>query len=150
MNCALAGGVELIRILIVDDFHAWRREVVTALAKNPAFQVVGEASDGLEAIQKNAALHPDVVLLDIGMPRLSGIEAARQILQASSETKIVFWGEHADRELVDAAFQLGAKAYIAKSQAASDLMPALETVLEGMLFVSKVLGAPPAPSTPIA
>jgi DNA-binding NarL/FixJ family response regulator len=138
----------LFRILIVDDFFDWRREVVKELAKNPAFQIVGEASDGLEAIKKYAALRPDVILLDIGMPILNGIEAARQILRDSPDAKIVFWSEYADQQLVHAAFKLGAKAYIAKSDAASDLTPAIEAVLEEMLFVSKVLGAPPAPSTP--
>jgi DNA-binding NarL/FixJ family response regulator len=141
--------LKLIRILIVDDFLAWRREVVKELAKHPAFEIVGEASDGLEAIRKYAALHPDVILLDIGMPALNGFDAARQILRDSPDAKIVFWSEYADRQVVHAAFQLGAKAYIAKSHTASDLTPAIEAVLEEMLFVSKVLGAPPAPVTPI-
>lgn len=139
----------MFRILIVDDFLAWRREVVQELAKNPEFEIVGEASDGLEAIKKYAALHPDVVLLDIGMPGINGLEAARQILLDSPDARIVFWSEYSDRQVVHAAFQLGAKAYIAKSEAAGDLMPALEAVLHELIFVSKVLGAPPAPSTPI-
>ena len=96
-------------------------------------------------------LADSVILLDIGMPRLNGIEAARQILQASPGTKIVFWSEYTNPELVDSAFKLGAKAYIAKSaksEAASDLIPAIEAVLEEMLFVSKVIAVVLAPNAP--
>jgi DNA-binding NarL/FixJ family response regulator len=149
VNFASVGRVlTLIRILIVDDFQPWRSEVAAALGKGSGFQIIAEASDGLEAVEKYAELQPDVILLDIGMPRLNGIEAARQIIQTSPGAKIVFWSEYADRELVDAAFKLGAKAYIAKSEAATDLIPAIEAVLEEMLFVSKVLGITPAPALP--
>ena len=135
----------LLRILIVGDFQDWRRDVASSLAENPAFQMVGEASNGFEAFKMCAELKPNVILLDIGIPGLNGVEAARRILQDTPDANIVFCGEYSDPESVDAAFRLGAKAYIAKSESASDDMPAIEAVLVEMLFVSKVLGAPPTP-----
>jgi DNA-binding NarL/FixJ family response regulator len=82
--------------LLVDDFEQWRLAARSILEKVPAFRVISEAGDGLEAVEKAATLLPDVIVLDIGMPLLNGIEAARRIRQASPESRIVFLTENDD------------------------------------------------------
>ena len=102
----------------------------------PEIQVIGEASDGLEAVQKAQELHPDLILLDIGLPILNGIAAARQILQYAPNTKILFVSEQRSFEIVEEALGTGARGYVAKSRAATELSPAVEAVLQGKRFVS--------------
>jgi DNA-binding NarL/FixJ family response regulator len=133
----------LIRILIVDDFQPWRREIRSMLQRKPGYQVIGEASDGLDAVHKSAELEPDLILLDIGLPKLNGIEAARQILRARPCSKIVFLSEHSYRELVQEALELGAKAYIRKSDVGTDLWPGVEAVFQDKQFVSRNLAVSP-------
>jgi len=79
-----------VRILVVDDFEPWRQQVCSILQTQPEFQVVAEAADGLEAVQKAQKLKPDLILLDIGLPNLDGLEAANRIRQAASATAIIF------------------------------------------------------------
>lgn len=86
-----------IRILIVDDFEPWRRSLCSLLQQNPAWQVICEASDGLEAIEKSRELQPDLILLDIGLPKLNGIEAARQIRKLAPGARILFLRERLSR-----------------------------------------------------
>jgi CheY-like chemotaxis protein len=78
-----------VRVLVVDDYEPWRRFVSTTLQKQPGLQVSGKASDGLEAVQKAEELHPDLIVLDIGLPSLNGLEAARRIRKLSPESKIL-------------------------------------------------------------
>ena len=80
----------MIRVLIVDDYEDWRRTVRELLRERPELQVICEVADGLEAVQKAGELKPDLILLDIGLPKLNGIEAARQIRQLSPSAKIIF------------------------------------------------------------
>jgi DNA-binding NarL/FixJ family response regulator len=122
-----------IQILIADDFEHWRNSVRSLLKRNPWFRVAGEGRDGIEAIEKAAALRPDVVLLDIGMPRLNGIEAAKQIRKACPECKIIFLTQEDSSDIQKAALDTGAVAYLLKSTAASKLLPAIERamLLEG-------------------
>ena len=82
-----------LRVLLVDDFEPWRRFVSTTLQKQRGFQIVLEVSDGLQAVQKAAELYPDLILLDIGLPRLNGIEAARRIRKVAPDSKIIFLTE---------------------------------------------------------
>jgi CheY-like chemotaxis protein len=89
-----------IRILIVDDFKDWLRQLRLLLQARPAWQVIAEASDGPEAIQKAKELKPDLILLDIGLPRLNGIEAARQIRQLSLSSKIIFLSQNRNLDIV--------------------------------------------------
>lgn len=99
-------------------------------------QVVGEAGDGIEAIQKAQELQPDLILLDIGLPKLNGIEAASQLCQLIPGVKIVFVTQYNDPDVVRTAFSNGARGYLLKADAGSDLLPAIEAVLRGEVFVS--------------
>ena len=125
-----------VRILVVDDFEMFRQFVVELLGKRPELQVVGEASDGLEALQKAVELRPDLILLDIGLPRLNGIEVARQMRSLVPESKIIFLTQETSAEVVQEAFRLGARGYVTKHMVVADLFAAVETVLSGMTFVS--------------
>jgi DNA-binding NarL/FixJ family response regulator len=99
-------------------------------------QVVGEASDGLEAFQKAVELEPDLILLDTGLPSLNGIEAARRIREIVPEAKIIFWSEESSVDMVQEAMSLGAWGYVFKTMAAIELLTAVETVRSGSKFVS--------------
>jgi DNA-binding NarL/FixJ family response regulator len=140
--------VVLIRILIVDDCVVWRREVISLLESKPGFQIIGEASDGLEAVHKSAELQPDLILLDIGLPKFNGVEAARRILQNAPESKIVFLSGNSSPELVHELLNLGAKAYVLKVDAVSDLLPAIKGVFAGKRFVSRSFAVPNSPGVP--
>ena len=114
--------------------------------------VVGEASDGLEAVRKAQRLQPDLILLDIGLPTINGIEAARRILQDAPKTNILFLSEHRSADIVKEALSTGAGGYIVKSDAENDLLPAVDALLAGKRFVSSSLAtlglnAPPDPQT---
>jgi DNA-binding NarL/FixJ family response regulator len=128
-----------VRVLVVEDFAPIREFVCSTLAKMPNLQVICEVSDGQEAVQKAEELKPDLILLDIGLPTLHGIEAARLIRKLAPESKIIFVTAESSPDLVQAAFSLGALGYVAKSRSASDLLAAVKAVLEGRQFVSSGL-----------
>ena len=132
-----------VRVLVVDDFEAWRRFVCSTLQKNPELQVVGEASDGLEAVHKTTELQPDLIVLDLGLPTLNGIEAARQIRKLTPESKILFVTQESSADVVQIAMSSGARGYVLKARAVIDLLPAVEAVLEGRQFVSSGLQITP-------
>jgi DNA-binding NarL/FixJ family response regulator len=127
-----------VRILVVDDFEMFRQFVVELLGKRPELQVVGEASDGLEAIQKALQLRPDLILLDIGLPNLNGIEVARQMRSLVPESKIIFLTRESSADVVQKAFSVGARGYIIKTMVLPDLFVAVATVISGMTFVSNL------------
>jgi DNA-binding NarL/FixJ family response regulator len=129
----------LIRVLIVDDFENWRRQVHSLLQARPAWQVIAEASDGSGAVQKAEDLKPDLILLDIGLPKLNGIEAARRIQQRSPSSKIIFLSQNSDLDVVRAAVATGALGYVLKTDAGRELLPAVDAVLRGKQFVSSSL-----------
>jgi DNA-binding NarL/FixJ family response regulator len=129
-------GPSSIRILAVDDFEDWLRQVRLLLQPRPESQVIAEASDGLEAVQKAEDLKPDVILLDIGLPKLNGIEAARRIRQRSPSSKIIFLSETSDPDIVQAALGTGALGYVRKIDAGRELLLALDAVLRGEQFIS--------------
>lgn len=116
-------------VLIVDDLAKWRTEVRKLLEKQSDWQVVAEACDGLQAIQRAAELSPDLVLLDIGMPYLNGLEAAAKILQISPRSAIVFLTQESDADIRSAALDTGARGYVLKANAASELLPTITAVL---------------------
>jgi len=125
------------RILVVDDYEPWRRFISSTLQQFPELQLIGEACDGLEAVRKTQALQPDLVLLDIGLPKLNGIEAARQIRQLSARPKILFVSQNHSADIAHAAMQSGATGYLAKSDAVGELLAAVQAVLQGKRFVSR-------------
>jgi DNA-binding NarL/FixJ family response regulator len=127
------------RVLVVDDYEPWRIFASNTLQKNPELRVVGEASDGLEAVQKAQDLRPDLILLDIGLPTISGIEMARRILQHSPKIKILFASEQRSSDIAEEALRTGAGGYVLKSKAATELLPAVEAALQGKRFVSASL-----------
>jgi CheY-like chemotaxis protein len=102
----------------------------------PEWQVIAEAADGLDAIQKAEELKPDLIVLDIGLPKLNGIEAARRIRQFSPGSKIVFLSQHNDLDVVQAALSTGALGYVHKTDAESELLAAVDAVLRGKQYVS--------------
>ena len=124
-----------IRILVVDDFRDWRRQVSLLLRARLEWQVIAEAPDGSDAVQKAKDLKPDLVLLDINLPKLNGIEVARRIRQLSPGSKIVFLTQDCDPDVVQAALRTGANGYLYKAHAQSDLLLAIEAVLRGEQFV---------------
>jgi len=136
---SLIVSMSLIRVLVVEDFDPFRQFMCSTLRKRPALQVICEVSNGLEAVQKAEELKPDLILLDIGLPGLNGIEAARQIRQLATQSKIIFVSQESSPEVVQEALSLGAWGYIVKPRAASELMAAVEAVLEGRRFVSSGL-----------
>jgi len=126
-----------MRILVVDDYQPWRGFVCLTLGVHPELQVVGEVSDGLVAVQKAQELQPDLILLDIGLPTLNGIEAARRILRLSPRAKILFVSENHSVDIAIEALRAGGSGYVVKSNAASELLPAVNAVLQGRRFVSR-------------
>ena len=121
---------------MVEDFAPFRQFIHSTLGKNPGLQVICEVFDGLEAVHKAEELKPDLILLDIGLPTLNGIEAARQIRQLAPDSKIIFLSQEFSAEVVEEALRLGAWGYVPKTRAGSDLLPAVEAVLSGKRFVS--------------
>lgn len=118
-----------VRILIADDFEAWRLEVRTFLQARTEWKIVSEARDGLEVVQKASKLRPDVVLLDIGMPGLNGIAAAAQIRQLSPNSKIIFLTANSDSDVIHEAQNAGLDGYVLKFQGGNELIAAIEKAL---------------------
>ena len=132
-----------IRILLADDHKLMRRGLRVLLEQQPDLVVVGEASDGREAVAQAISSKADVLVMDIGMPSLNGIEAAGQITQSHAEIAIVMLSMHSDESYVLRALKAGAKGYLLKDSAEADLLKAVHAVAEGKSFfspaVSKVL-----------
>jgi len=124
---------------VVDDYEPFRRLICSTLRKRPELQIVGETADGLEAVQKAEELQPDLVVLDIGLPSLNGIEAARRIRKLSPESKILFISQESSADVVQEALALGALGYVVKAHAGSELLAAVGAVLEGRQFISSGL-----------
>lgn len=124
-----------ITILVADDFEVFRRFVRQKLLEN-GFQAVAEAADGLEAVKKAAEIQPGLVLLDIGMPKLNGIEAAAQIRLLAPQSKVLFVSQNTDSSIAQLALSDRARGYVLKSRIGRELLPAIEVVLQGKRFVS--------------
>lgn len=129
----------MIRILLVDDYEKWRRQVGLLLQVRPDIQVMSEAADGWEAVQRAEELKPDLVLLDIGLPRINGIEVARRIRQLSCNSRIIFLSQDHSPDTVQTALSTGACGYVYKADAGCELLPAIEAVVRGERFLSSSL-----------
>ena len=125
-----------ISVLVVEDFLPFRRFVLSTLASMSDLEVTGEASGGSEAVQKAVELQPDLILLDIGLQGLNGIDAARQIRTLVPRSNIIFLTQESSAEVIQEALSLGAQGYVVKTKAASELLNAVEAVLLGKTFVS--------------
>ena len=128
-----------IRVLVVEDFGQWRHFYYSTLQQQSGFRIIGEVSDGLEAVHRAQQLQPDLILLDIGLPTLNGIEAARRIREISAASKILFVSENRSADIVREALSTGAGGYVVKSDASAELLRAVNAVLEGKRFVSASL-----------
>ena len=129
----------IVRVLVVDDNPSWRHTISSIVQEKHGLQVVGEAGDGLRAVQKAQELRPDLILLDIGLPSLNGINVARQIRERCPNSKILFLSAQRDWDIVEEALHAGAVGYVVKSDAGGELLPAVKAVLRDKQFVSASL-----------
>lgn len=127
-------------VLVVEDFVPFRRFICSMLTHIQQFEVVGEASDGAEALRKAVELKPDLILLDIGLPILNGMEAARELRELVPESRIIFLSQESSSDVVQEAFRLGARGYVTKVRAAIELPAALSSVISGQQFVPGGVG----------
>jgi DNA-binding NarL/FixJ family response regulator len=125
-----------IRILVVDDHPIVRQGLKTLLEGHSGWQVVGEASDGAEAVEKAKDLNPDVMVLDVTMPRMNGLEACRLLRRQSPDLEILFVTQHDSPQMMREALEAGARGYVVKSNAARDLLAAVEAVSEHKVFTA--------------
>ena len=125
----------------MDDFAPWRRFVIEKLKQNHIMRIVGVVSDGFAAVLKAEALQPDVILLDVGLPKINGIEAARRIRKVAPKSKIIFLSQEIDVDVARAALTEG-HGYVVKSDADNELLAAVEVVMQGKKFVSRRLASP--------
>jgi DNA-binding NarL/FixJ family response regulator len=133
-------------VLVVDDNEPFRRFVASTLSDRQNLNVIGEAGDGLEAVQRAEALQPDLILLDIGLPGLNGLDAARQISKVAPNARIIFLTQESASDVVGEALNLGAWGYVAKVCAGRELLVAVETVMQGQRFVSSSLNGHKKPN----
>ena len=124
-----------VRILVVDDFEPWRRSIVSIIEEDPELQVVHEASDGLEAVQMCQALQPDLVVLDVGLPKLCGLEVARRIRVDSPNSKILFLSAIPSQDVMREALRIGAAGFMAKADVLRDLLPAVRAAVADQEFL---------------
>lgn len=122
---------------MVDDYEPFRQFLSSTLQNISAVYVCREASDGLEAVQKAEELRPDLILLDIGLPKLNGIEVARRIRKVSPGSKILFVSQESSADAVQDALDTGARGYVVKTDAGSELLEGVDAVLRGERFVGR-------------
>ncbi len=141
MTQSTAGREGVIRVLLVDDHTILREGVRALLAGEPEIVVVGEAADGQEAVDKVEALRPDIVLMDMVMPRMNGLEATARIRQRHSDVKVLILSMYDDDEYVQQVIQAGASGYLLKGMAADDLVLAIHEVYSGSSFLNPAVAA---------
>jgi DNA-binding NarL/FixJ family response regulator len=127
-----------VRVLLADDFPAFTDLIEVLLG--PAFQGVGKVSDGESLVRAALELQPDVIITDISMPILSGIEAVRKLREVGSRTEVVFLTIHSGADFVRMCLDAGAMGYVVKSRLDLDLLPALSEMLDGRIFISDTAG----------
>jgi DNA-binding NarL/FixJ family response regulator len=130
-----------IRIVVANDHPIIRSDLRLLLERQPAFRVVGEAANGREAVILAEFRHPDIVVLDVTLPQLSGMAAAREIVSVKPEIGVIFVSALSDREYISEAFKAGARGYVLDDAIQSDLMVAIDTVAAGGRFLSPAISA---------
>jgi two-component system response regulator NreC len=124
-----------IRIVLADD-HVLVRQSLKTLLEREGFQVVAEASDGQEAVRHAASLQPDIAVMDISMPILNGLNAAREMSRSIPKTKVILLTQHDEGQYISEALDAGVKGYVLKNQVASDLLDAIRQVSRGQVYLS--------------
>jgi DNA-binding NarL/FixJ family response regulator len=137
-----------IRVLIVEDHEPFRRFLGSKLQQHANMEIIGEPEDGLQAVQQADFLQPDLILLDIGLPHLNGMEAARQIRKRVPKARIIFVTLESSEDVVAEAFALGASGYLLKGQVESQLLAAIDAVSKGLRFVCDGLDGTESSSQP--
>jgi len=130
-------GESFLQVLVVDDYQPFRQFISSMLTKILEVQVVGEAADGLDAVIQAGELRPDLVLMDVGLPGVNGIEAARRIRTLDPECQIVFLSLESSPDVITEALELGAVSYIVKENVGTELLPVVEAVILDKLLVRK-------------
>ncbi|PYX48311.1 MAG: hypothetical protein DMG79_12050 [Acidobacteria bacterium] len=128
-----------VQVLLVDDLPEVRIVIASFLKKDSRLKIISEASDGIEAVRKAEQLQPDLILLDIGLPCLNGLDAAHLIRKVSPQSKILFVSQESSAEIVQEAFRIGAHGYVVKADMMGDLLAAVDAVLRGDRFVGRRL-----------
>lgn len=134
---ALQDGI--LRVLVVDDYEPIRRFIANKLEQQPELRIVAEVADGMEAVQKAHELQPDLILMDVGLPTIDGIEATRRIQKVSPNSKILFVSENRSLDIAEEALRCGGLGYVLKSDAGTDLLAAIDAVVGGKRFISATL-----------
>ena len=132
------------RVLVVDDYEPWRKYVRSVLTRQPGFEILGEVSDGLKAVREAEELQPDLILLDLSLPSMHGIDAARLIRRVAPYSKILFLSENRHPEVAEAALNAGGHGFVVKSDCGRELIVAIMAVLREETFISQRLQVVPA------
>jgi len=129
----------VVRVMVVEDHEPFRRFICSTLGAQEHLQIIDEVDNGLQAVLQAKVSQPDLIVLDIGLPGLNGIEAARRIFHLVPEAKIVFLSQESSADVIQEALRTGALGYVVKTRAQDELLDAIETVLQGKQFVSNGL-----------
>lgn len=128
-----------IQVLIADDHHIFRQGLVALMKNHPSYRVIAETGDGKQALDKIKKLKPDIAILDISMPKLSGLEIAKKIKTMKSNVQLIILTMYTEEEFFREAIDCGVKGYVLKDNSQEDLITALESVSNGKLYVSPLL-----------
>lgn len=128
-----------VRVLVVDDVEDWRKSICLLLKEDPMIEIVGEASDGVRAVQMAQEMQPTVILLDISLPRLDGIQVAGWMRKLSPNSKIIFVSQQIDVDVVHAAMEIGASGFVLKSDIVESLISAIRAAIRDEKFMSSKL-----------
>jgi DNA-binding NarL/FixJ family response regulator len=132
-------SIGIVRVLVVEDDDAWREFILSAVQQRPDVRVVAQVADGLQALGAVERHRPDLVMLDIGLPGLNGIEVARRMLPLYPDSRILFVSQETSEDVVAEALSTGAIGYLLKSDAGAELLVALNSVLLGKKFMSRTI-----------